>query len=199
MYEHLCTWGFAAVFCGIIKLGNNLNSSRGVDSYSSQNFFPWMLAFHWAGRFTEPCFFFPFKLKTNSRSLLKDFSFCLLCFLPLFSDCLAFNKAQVNMTSYNRLLVPFSPRIMAEGPFCVQDWAVGSVSNVLWEELLSKCVETTDMGNGTCPKPQGVLIILWETTGVTRNPGLPVLSCSCWHCLQNSYGSCLECNWLSSL
>lgn len=114
-------------------------------------------------RCTEPCFFFPFKLKSNSRSLLKDSSFCLLCFLPLFNDCLAFNKAQVNMTSYNRLVAPLSPRIVAEDPFCVQDWAVGSVSfgrscflNVLRPQIWEMGpARSHRVFSPLCGKPQG--------------------------------------------
>lgn len=114
----------------------------------------------------------------------------------LFNDYLAFNIAQVTMVSYNRFLELLSHGIeVTEGPFCEQVWAVGSVSNMFWEELLSKCVEATDMGNGTHRKPQGVLIIVWETTGVTKIPRLPLLFSSCWHWLQNSYGTGLECNW----
>lgn len=45
---------------------------------------------------------------------------------------------------------------------------------------------------GTRWKPQGVPIIMWETTRVTRVPGLPALPSSCWDCLLNPYGTCLE-------
>lgn len=101
------------------------------------------------------------------------------------------------MVSYNRFLEPLSHGIeVTEGPFYVQDWTVGPVSKMLWEEFLSKCVDTTDMGNRTRLKPQGVLIIVWETTRVTKIPRLPVLFRNCWHCLQNSYGTSRECNWL---